>query len=127
LLGFADDVERAVADLVTAEGRNTGKPNHVTTAEKIPPMVDQIRFFPWAAGLFEGKSADDYMAGHTSGIRREPVGVIDQVAPWNYSMMMAVWKFCPAAAGNTAGPGGRGQRRRPPQAHPPRTRRARRR
>jgi betaine-aldehyde dehydrogenase len=102
LLDFADDVERAAADLVAAEGRNTGKPNHVTMAEEIPPMLDQIRFFAGAARILEGKSAGEYMENHTSWIRREPVGVIGQVAPWNYPMMMAIWKFCPAiAAGNT--------------------------
>jgi betaine-aldehyde dehydrogenase len=102
LLGFADDVEKAAEELVAAEGRNTGKPNHVTMAEEIPPMVDQIRFFAGAARLLEGKSAGEYMENHTSWIRREPVGVIGQVAPWNYPMMMAIWKFCPAiAAGNT--------------------------
>ncbi len=102
LLDFADEVERSAGDLVAAEGRNTGKPNHVTMAEEIPPMVDQIRFFAGAARLLEGKSAGEYMTDHTSWIRREPVGVIGQVAPWNYPMMMAIWKFCPAvAAGNT--------------------------
>jgi betaine-aldehyde dehydrogenase len=102
LLAFADDVEAAAADLVAAEGRNTGKPNHVTMAEELPPMVDQIRFFAGAARVLEGKSAGEYMTDHTSWIRREPVGVVGQVAPWNYPMMMAIWKFCPAiAAGNT--------------------------
>lgn len=102
LLDFADEVERAADDLVAAEGRNTGKPDHVTRAEEIPPMVDQIRFFAGAARILEGKSAGEYMPDHTSWIRREPVGVVGQVAPWNYPMMMAVWKFCPAvAAGNT--------------------------
>lgn len=102
LLAFADDVEKNAEALVKAEGRNTGKPNHVTMAEEIPPMLDQIRFFAGAARVLEGKSAGEYMADHTSWIRREPVGVIGQVAPWNYPMMMAIWKFCPAiAAGNT--------------------------
>ena len=102
LLDFADEVEKAAEDLVAAEGRNTGKPNHVTMAEELPPMVDQIRFFAGAARLLEGKSAGEYMEHHTSWIRREPVGVIGQVAPWNYPMMMVIWKFCPAvAAGNT--------------------------
>ena len=102
LLDFADEVERAAGELVAAEGRNTGKPDHVTAAEEIPPMVDQIRFFAGAARVLEGKSAGEYMADHTSWIRREPVGVIGQVAPWNYPMMMAIWKICPAiAAGNT--------------------------
>nr|WP_313774779.1 gamma-aminobutyraldehyde dehydrogenase [Mycobacterium sp.] len=102
LLDFADDVERHAEELIAAEGRNTGKPNHVTAAEEIPPMLDQIRFFAGAARVLEGKSAGEYMENHTSWIRREPVGVIGQVAPWNYPMMMAIWKFCPAiAAGNT--------------------------
>ncbi|MCV7423041.1 aminobutyraldehyde dehydrogenase [Mycobacterium yunnanensis] len=102
LLDFADDVERAADRLVAAEGRNTGKPNHVTRVEELPPMVDQIRFFAGAARVLEGKSAGEYMTDHTSWIRREPVGVVGQVAPWNYPMMMAIWKFCPAvAAGNT--------------------------
>jgi betaine-aldehyde dehydrogenase len=102
LLAFADDVERAADDLVAAEGRNTGKPKHVTRAEEIPPMVDQIRFFAGAARVLEGKSAGEYLENHTSWIRREPVGVIGQVAPWNYPMMRAIWKFVPAiAAGNT--------------------------
>jgi aminobutyraldehyde dehydrogenase len=71
-------------------------------AEEIPPMLDQIRFFAGAARMLEGKSAGEYMENHTSWIRREPVGVIGQVSPWNYPMMMAIWKFCPAiAAGNT--------------------------
>ena len=102
MLDFANDVEKSAQALVEAEGRNTGKPNHVTMAEEIPPMVDQIRFFAGAARMLEGKSAGEYMENHTSWIRREPVGVIGQVAPWNYPMMMAIWKFCPAiAAGNT--------------------------
>src|SRR4051794_5450460 len=99
LLDFADDVERNAQALVEAEGRNTGKPNHVTMAEEIPPMLDQIRFFAGAARVLEGKSAGEYMENHTSWIRREPVGVIGQVAPWNYPMMMMIWKIAPALAG----------------------------
>ena len=71
-------------------------------SEEIPPMVDQIRFFAGAARVLEGKSAGEYMRGFTSFVRREPIGVCAQVTPWNYPMMMAVWKFAPAiAAGNT--------------------------
>jgi betaine-aldehyde dehydrogenase len=70
-------------------------------SEEIPPMIDQIRFFAGASRVLEGRSAGEYMKGFTSIIRREPVGVVGQVAPWNYPMMMAVWKFAPAiAAGN---------------------------
>ncbi|MEV5838301.1 gamma-aminobutyraldehyde dehydrogenase [Nocardia sp. NPDC052112] len=102
LLDFADALERAADALVEAEGRNTGKPQHVTAAVEIPQMLDQTRFFAGAARVLEGKSACEYLAGHTSWIRREPVGVIGQVTPWNYPMMMAIWKFVPAiAAGNT--------------------------
>jgi betaine-aldehyde dehydrogenase len=87
---------------VALESRNTGKPIGLTTSEEIPPMVDQIRFFAGAARNLEGKAAAEYMSGHTSWIRREPIGVVGQVTPWNYPMMMAVWKFAPAiAAGNT--------------------------
>src|SRR5271154_3637771 len=73
----------------------------VSMWEDTPPMVDQIRFFAGAARVLEGKSAGEYMTGMTSMIRREPIGVCGQVTPWNYPMMMAVWKFAPAlAAGN---------------------------
>jgi betaine-aldehyde dehydrogenase len=102
LFRFADAVEQHADELVALESRNTGKPLGLTASEEIPPMVDQIRFFAGAARNLEGKAAAEYMAGHTSWIRREPVGVIGQVTPWNYPMMMAVWKFAPAiAAGNT--------------------------
>jgi betaine-aldehyde dehydrogenase len=102
LLAFADELERSAAALVEAEGRNTGKPNHLTMAAEIPQMLDQTRFFAGAARVLEGKSAGEYLTGHMSWIRREPVGVIGQVTPWNYPMMMAIWKFVPAiAAGNT--------------------------
>jgi betaine-aldehyde dehydrogenase len=101
LFRIADAVEAKADELVAAESQNTGKPVGLTRSEEIPPMVDQIRFFAGAARLLEGKSAGEYMADHTSMIRREPVGVVAQVAPWNYPMMMAVWKFAPAiAAGN---------------------------
>ncbi|MFE1829597.1 gamma-aminobutyraldehyde dehydrogenase [Streptomyces yangpuensis] len=102
LLKIADAFEARADDLVAAESENTGKPLGLTASEELPPMVDQIRFFAGAARLLEGRSAGEYMDGMTSIIRREPVGVCAQVAPWNYPMMMAVWKFAPAiAAGNT--------------------------
>ena len=102
LLRLADAIESRAGELVAAESRNTGKPLGLTTSEEIPPMVDQIRFFAGAARMLEGRSAGEYLAGHTSFVRREPVGVCAQVTPWNYPMMMAVWKFAPAlAAGNT--------------------------
>ncbi len=102
LLRIADAVEARAEELVQAECENTGKPVGLTMAEEVPPMVDQIRFFAGAARVLEGKSAGEYMAGHTSFVRREPIGVCAAVTPWNYPMMMAVWKWAPAiAAGNT--------------------------
>ena len=102
LFRIADAVEARADELIALEVENSGKPAHLTRSEEIPPMVDQIRFFAGAARHLEGKSAGEYMTNMTSFIRREPVGVCAQVAPWNYPMMMAVWKFAPAiAAGNT--------------------------
>jgi betaine-aldehyde dehydrogenase len=102
LLDIADMFEAHAEELVAIESENTGKPVAVTMSEEIPPMIDQIRFFAGAARNLEGKSAGEYLSGFTSFIRREPIGVIGQVTPWNYPMMMAVWKFAPAiAAGNT--------------------------
>ncbi|MGW0857835.1 aldehyde dehydrogenase family protein, partial [Streptomyces sp. NPDC002690] len=102
LLKIADAFEEHAEELIAAESENTGKPLALTRSEEIPPMVDQIRFFAGAARMLEGRSAGEYMEGLTSIVRREPVGVCAQVAPWNYPMMMAVWKFAPAlAAGNT--------------------------
>ena len=99
---IADAMEKRADDIVAAETRNTGKPVALTASEEVPPAVDQIRFFAGAARVLEGRSAGEYMKDHTSMIRREPIGVCAQVTPWNYPMMMAVWKFAPAiAAGNT--------------------------
>ena len=101
LLKIADAIEARADELVACEVENTGKPIALTMSEEIPPMVDQIRFFAGAARVLEGRSTGEYMANMTSMIRREPIGVVAQVAPWNYPMMMAVWKFAPAiAAGN---------------------------
>ena len=102
LLRLADAVETRAKDLVDAESQNTGKPVQLTLDEEIPPAVDQLRFFAGAARVLEGRAAGEYMAGHTSFVRREPVGVCAQVTPWNYPLMMAIWKIGPAlAAGNT--------------------------
>src|SRR5215468_7273621 len=102
LLKIADAIEARADEFVKAESQNTGKPLALTASEEIPPMVDQIRFFAGAARMLEGRSAGEYMSGFTSFIRREPIGVCAAVTPWNYPMMMAVWKFAPAiAAGNT--------------------------
>ena len=101
LLKIADIFEEHGEELVALESENTGKPIPVTMSEELPPMLDQIRFFAGAARILEGRAAGEYMKGFTSIIRREPIGIIGQVTPWNYPMMMAVWKFAPAlAAGN---------------------------
>jgi betaine-aldehyde dehydrogenase len=102
LLKLADAVEARSAEFVAVESRNTGKPLGLTATEELVPIVDQLRFFAGAARLLEGRASGEYMDGHTSTVRREPVGVCAQVAPWNYPLMMAVWKMAPAiAAGNT--------------------------
>ncbi|MGA1682652.1 MAG: gamma-aminobutyraldehyde dehydrogenase [Ilumatobacteraceae bacterium] len=102
LFRIADEIERRGEEFIALESENCGKPIEITRSEEIPPMVDHVRFFATAARHLEGKSAGEYVPNMTSYIRREPVGVCAQVAPWNYPMMMAVWKFAPAvAAGNT--------------------------
>ena len=102
LLRIADAVEAHADELIALESENTGKIHALTASEEIPPMVDQLRFFAGAARVLEGKAAGEYMRGHTSWIRREPIGVVGQVTPWNYPLLMAVWKIAPAlAAGNT--------------------------
>ena len=102
LLRIADALERQAEEFARIEVENTGKPYAAALGDEIPPSVDQIRFFAGAARHLQGLSTGEYLADHTSMIRREPIGVCAQVAPWNYPMMMAVWKFAPAlAAGNT--------------------------
>ena len=102
LLRLADALEARAEEIVAVESRDTGKPIQLTMEEEIPPMVDQVRFFAGAARVLEGKSAGEYMSGMTSFVRREPIGVCGQVTPWNYPIMMAIWKIAPAiAAGNT--------------------------
>ncbi len=102
LLGIADAMEAKADEFVKAEVEDTGKPIGLTLSEEIAVGVDQIRFFAGAARNLEGRSAGEYMKDHTSIIRREPIGVVGQVTPWNYPLMMAIWKFAPAlAAGNT--------------------------
>jgi len=102
LLRIADAMEGRAQEFVLAEAQNTGKPIGLTAKEELPPILDQIRFFAGAARVLEGRSAGEYTAGMTSMIRREPIGVCAQVTPWNYPLMMAVWKWAPAiSAGNT--------------------------
>jgi betaine-aldehyde dehydrogenase len=102
LLRIADAMEDRIDEIVAIECENTGKPIGITRSDELPPTIDHIRFFAGAARNLEGKSAGEYMRGMTSFIRREPVGVCAQITPWNYPLMMAVWKWAPAiAAGNT--------------------------
>jgi aminobutyraldehyde dehydrogenase len=100
LLKLADAVEEHADELAEIESRNVGKPLSYAKDE-IPVCVDNIRFFAGAARVLEGRSAGEYMRGYTSWLRREPIGIVGGIAPWNYPLMMAVWKFAPAlAAGN---------------------------
>ena len=102
LLRFADAIEARAEEFIHLEAENTGKPFALTASEEVPVMCDQLRFFAGAARVLEGRASAEYMKGHTSWIRREPIGVVGQVTPWNYPMMMAAWKIGPAlAAGNT--------------------------
>jgi betaine-aldehyde dehydrogenase len=102
LLGLADLVEEHGAEIARLEALNAGKPIAAVTNDEIPVMADNLRFFAGAARCLEGRAAGEYMEGYTSFTRREAVGVIGQVTPWNYPLMMAIWKFGPAlAAGNT--------------------------
>jgi betaine-aldehyde dehydrogenase len=102
LLKLADALEARAEEVVRAESANTGKPIALTMAEEIPMVLDQVRFFAGAARVLEGRAAGEYLEGHTSFVRREPVGVCAQVTPWNYPLLMAIWKIAPAlAAGNT--------------------------
>jgi 1-pyrroline dehydrogenase len=102
LLKLADAIEANAEEFVRLESLNVGKPVAVTMSEEIPPIVDNLRFFGGAARTLEGRSAGEYMAGFTSYIRREPIGVAGLIAPWNYPLMMSIWKIGPAlATGNT--------------------------
>jgi betaine-aldehyde dehydrogenase len=102
LLRLVDAVEAHADQLVEAECRSTGKPVSQMRDDELPAVLDQIRFFAGAARSLDGRAAGEYLAGHTSMIRREPIGVCGQITPWNYPLMMAVWKLAPAiAAGNT--------------------------
>ena len=102
LLKIADAIEARADEVVRVESANTGKPIALTLSEEMPMILDQLRFFAGAARVLEGRAAGEYMEGHTSFVRREPVGVCAQVTPWNYPLLMAIWKIAPAlAAGNT--------------------------
>ncbi|MDQ6606427.1 MAG: gamma-aminobutyraldehyde dehydrogenase [Actinomycetota bacterium] len=102
LLRLADAIEANADEISELESDNAGKPIEAFRADEIPFMVDNLRFFAGAARCLEGRAAGEYVSGYTSIIRREPIGVIGQIAPWNYPLLMAIWKIGPAlAAGNT--------------------------
>ena len=102
LLNLADEVEANAQRLVDAQVQETGQLKHMVAQEEVAASADHIRFFAGAARCLEGRSSGEYLEGLSSSIRREPLGVVGQVAPWNYPLMMAVWKIAPAlAAGNT--------------------------
>jgi 1-pyrroline dehydrogenase len=102
LLKLADAIEAHAEEFASMESENVGKPHATTLSEEIPPTVDCFRFFAGAARILEGKSTGEYMKGFTSMVRRESLGVVGSIAPWNYPLMMAAWKLGPAlAAGNT--------------------------
>ena len=102
LLKLADGFQERADEITDWETKDAGKPRQAMFDEEIPPMVDQLRFFAGAARLLEGRAAGEYMEGYTSYIRREPIGVVGQITPWNYPLMMAVWKIGPPlATGNT--------------------------
>src|SRR5919108_3610716 len=100
LLKLADVIEENADELAALESKNVGKPLSYAKDE-MPVCVDNIRFFAGAARILEGRATGEYMRGYTSMLRREPIGIVGGIAPWNYPLMMAVWKFSPAlAAGN---------------------------
>ena len=102
LFRIADAMETRAEEFADVESLDTGKPRASLVEDEILVSVDQIRFFAGAARNLEGRAAGEYMKDHTSFVRREPIGVVGQVTPWNYPLNMAVWKFAPAiAAGNT--------------------------
>ncbi len=103
LLKLADALEARGEEIGRLESQNAGKPVGAAIDE-VPVVVDNLRFFAGAARLLEGKAANEYMAGHTSMIRREPVGVVASIAPWNYPIMMAGWKIGPALAPLSSSP-----------------------
>ncbi|MGB7588934.1 MAG: gamma-aminobutyraldehyde dehydrogenase [Solirubrobacterales bacterium] len=102
LLRMADLIEERGEEIADLEAADAGKPRAAVIEDEVPVMADNLRFFAGAARCMEGRAAGEYMEGHTSFIRREPIGVVGQITPWNYPLMMAVWKIGPAlAAGNT--------------------------
>ncbi|ENE2846335.1 aldehyde dehydrogenase family protein [Salmonella enterica subsp. enterica serovar Chester] len=115
LLKLADSIEQNALEFARLESQNCGKPLHCVINDEIPAIVDVFRFFAGAARCLSGLAAGEYLEGHTSMIRRDPIGVVASIAPWNYPLMMAAWKLAPALAKDIFPPGvlnvlfGRGQ------------------
>ena len=102
LLKLADRIDAGAEELARLESDNCGKPYAAALNDELPAVADVFRFFAGASRCMSGSAAGEYLPGHTSMIRRDPVGVIASIAPWNYPLMMAAWKLGPAlAAGNT--------------------------
>ncbi|HHY65754.1 MAG TPA: aldehyde dehydrogenase family protein, partial [Alicyclobacillus sp.] len=102
LLKAADLLEQQAQEYAELETRQTGKPLKLSAYSDIPAAIDNIRFFAGLARHIEGKATGEYLPGYTSAIRRDPVGVVASIAPWNYPLLMAIWKLMPAlAAGNS--------------------------
>src|SRR5215213_3852383 len=99
LLKIAHAIEERIEEINAVECKDTGKPLGLTMSEEMPYASDHFRFFAGASRVLEGRSAGEYMADHTSWVRREPVGVVGQVTPWNYPLLMMIWKIAPALAG----------------------------
>ncbi len=99
LLKIADAIDARADEINAVECKDTGKPLGLTMSEEMPYASDHFRFFAGAARVLEGKSAGEYMADHTSCVRREPIGVVGQVTPWNYPLMMMIWKIAPGPRG----------------------------
>ncbi len=99
MLKIAQAIEARIDEINAVECQDTGKPLGLTMSEEMPYASDHFKFFAGAARLLEGRSAGEYMADHTSWVRREPIGVVGQVTPWNYPLMMMIWKIAPALAG----------------------------
>src|SRR5919199_2264915 len=112
LMKLAARIEENAVEFVDIESANVGKPRTVVADEEMPATIDNLRFFASGARFLEGRAAGEYMRGYTSILRREPVGVVGSIAPWNYPLMMAVWKFSPALAA------GKGQGLKPSEQTP---------
>jgi betaine-aldehyde dehydrogenase len=99
LLAMATAIEERASEIADLEAADAGKPRQAFYEDEIPFMVDNLQYFAGAARNLDGRAAGEYLEGYTSYVRREPVGVIGQITPWNYPLMMAIWKIAPALAG----------------------------